>query len=423
MKSSPKLYICIISPDLSRDRAKLIAVARQFSHSIEVIEDGVVFDVSGLDRLIGKSDRVAKRVSKEMLQQRVPGSIGVAETVDSAKLLARQGDALQITIQSPEKFEQIPLDDLGIENDTLKVFKELGIRKINDLLVVPEDELIARYGKKFREQIDVIEQKGRSLITPNVKDESAAWNFALDNEVEDFEQLIFVANHGLEKLFTEVGRHGFSTEHLDIGFRLSDKSSCDYEIKTSFPTLDRPFWLKLINLRISLDPPQASITGVRIIAHFTKPRPNQRGLYAASKPEPESLLLTVGKLKKLVGEDNVGVPVLLNDRLAKPFDLDPGKMPAGREVIEVKTEQAVIALIYFRPPIPAEVLVRDGKLIYLRTRMFAGHILSASGMWRSNSHWWDKPWKTQEWDVEVETSGVFRLCKGNEEWVVVGEYD
>src|SRR5207253_62653 len=110
----------------------------------------------------------------------------------------------------------------------------------------------------------------------------------------------------------------------------SNKTKRDYEIKTSFPTLDRPFWLKLINLRIALDPPEAAITSINITSHFTKPRPSQRGLYAVSQPEPESLLLTVNKIKKLVGEENVGVPVLLDQRLSEAFALDAEKLPEGK---------------------------------------------------------------------------------------------
>ena len=54
---------------------------------------------------------------------------------------------------------------------------------------------------------------------------------------------------------------------------------------------------------------------------------------------------------------------------------------------------------------------------------FSGHVIEYSGVWKANSKWWDKPWKTQEWDIEIENDGVYRLCKVEEEWFVVGEYD
>lgn len=487
------------------DKPALVAVARAFAHTIEVIADGILFDVSGLERLMGKPQRIAQKILAEMQKNGVSGSVAVAETVDTATLLARQkhvqsadfslSDAeqakactLNATLNTPDMFEQLPLADLNIERDTLNVFSELGLRNVGDLLAVPHDELVSRYGREFMDVIDVLEQRGKSLVTPNVKENRVSWSFELDNPVEDFEQLIFLLNHGLERLFAQVAHAGFSTEHLDLKFKLcrsphvskgvtSNAATKTYEMKTSFPTLERAFWLKLINLRGALDPPEASITGVDVTAHFTRPRPDQRGLYAVSRPEPESLLLTVNKLKKLVGEDNVGVPVLLNQRLAEAFALDSDAIPdvrtgsgSGRissrlsrsicgeacfadEVVKndlaapppcpkcggiaanfslAATETpnraaeplgAVIAFTFFRPPIKAEVLVRDGRLVFIRSRLFAGHVLNYSGVWRGTSQWWNKAWRTQEWDVEAENAGVYRLCKAGEEWFLTGEYD
>lgn len=291
------------------------------------------------------------------------------------------------------------------------------------MLDIPREELIGRYGRKFQEVIDVIEQKGSSMLTPNVKENQVSWAYQLDFPVEDFEQLIFLLNHGMDKLFDEVAHHGFSTEHLDVSFKLSNKTAKSYEIKTSFPTLDKAFWLKLSNLRISLDPPESEIVSVNVVAHFTKPRPSQCGLYAVSRPEPESLLLTVNKLKKLVGEENVGVPVILNQRLAEAFDLDTDKLPQGKERLESHVENLIIAFSYFHPPLRAEVLVRDKRLVFIKTEHFTGHVTEYSGVWKSNSRWWNKSWKSEEWDVEVENNGVYRLCKVGKEWFLAGEYD
>ena len=188
------------------------------------------------------------------------------------------------------------------------------------------------------------------------------------------------------------------------------------------------------------------------------------------------MLLTVSKLKNLVGEENVGVPVLVNQRLARPFALDADAMPnvtagntaplaagagsAGMTKISFQAEKssasrsgtladegigvpginthlalvttekqshseppAIIGFDHFTPPLRAEVLVRDRRLVYIRTHIFAGHVTNLSGVWKGNSHWWNKPWKTQEWDIEIENGGVYRLCKANDEWVLTGEYD
>ena len=418
-----KLYACIISPDLKRDEDSLLAIARQFSHRIQKLDDGVLFDVSGLERLIGKPDKISKNILEQLGANNLAASLAIAETVDSATLLARQNTPDEQPITSNTIFQKLPLKDLDIDQDTLNVFNDLGLRQVQDLLDIPRDELINRYGREFERIIDVITEKGRSMITPNTRENSATWAYHLDAAVDDFEQLIFIINHGLDSLLTAIGHDGLSTEHLDLEFTLSDKSEKRYEIKTSLPTIDKTFWLKLINLRVSLAPPEAAILSITVTANFTKPRPAQKGLYAVSRPEPESLLLTVNKLKKLVGEQNVGVPVILNQRSREAFALDADEMPSGDESPDPLNERSVIAFCYYRPPINAEVLVRDGRLIFIKTQYFSGRVIEYSGVWKANSKWWHRSWKTQEWDVEIENKGVYRLCKVDKQWFLAGEYD
>ncbi len=418
-----RLCACIVSPDSNQDREALIAVAHQFSYLLETIEDGILFDVSGLERLIGTPKQITEKIAAELRKNDLPGSVSVASTRETATLLARQNAAGNTANNTSDTFRQLPLSGLPIERDTLNVLRELSITKIDDLLGLPDEELIGRYGQEFRYILDIIQQNGTALFAPNVKNDRASWDFSLNSPVEDFEQLIFLLNHGLEKLFEQVAHSGHSTEHLDLCFKLRDRSEKAYEIKTSFPTLERAFWLKLINLRVALDPPGSEITAVNVVAHFTRPRPAQSGLYAASRPEPESLLLTVNKLKKLVGDENVGVPTMLDQRLAEAFTLDAALIPKGSERLDANEKAPVIAFSYFRPPVRAEVLVRDKRLVFIKTSRFSGHVTEYSGVWRANSRWWDAAWRTQEWDIEVEGKGVYRLCKTNDGWCLLGEYD
>lgn len=73
--------------------------------------------------------------------------------------------------------------------------------------------------------------------------------------------------------------------------------------------------------------------------------------------------------------------------------------------------------------IRASVTVRDRRLVHLKTRLFSGSVTEYSGVWRANSRWWDRPWSLHEWDVEIESHGVYRLRLARQEWFLVGEYD
>src|SRR5262249_45901312 len=149
-----KLYACIISADAKKDKEVLLSIARRFSYSIEMLEDGVLFDVSGLQRLVGAPQKISQKIFGHLKKSNIPGSIAVADTVDTAVLLAHQNVELEniseqakaCTLNTPETFQQLPLENLQIEEDTLNVFNDLGIRRVEELLQIPEDELVNRYG-------------------------------------------------------------------------------------------------------------------------------------------------------------------------------------------------------------------------------------------------------------------------------------
>ena len=84
-----RLYACIISPDAKRDRDALLLVAQQFSYSIELLEDGILFDVSGLQNLVGNVNEVSQKILAELKNSSISGRVAVADTIDTATLLAR----------------------------------------------------------------------------------------------------------------------------------------------------------------------------------------------------------------------------------------------------------------------------------------------------------------------------------------------
>ena len=95
----------------------------------------------------------------------------------------------------------------------------------------------------------------------------------------------------------------------------------------------------------------------------------------------------------------------------------------GIRHVHLLVTDAARSIAFYAEAFGMEEQFRDGEIVFIRTREFSGHVLNSSGVWRSTSTWWDKPWKVQEWDIEVENNGIYRVCKAGKEWFVTGEYD
>lgn len=403
----------------------MASIAKRFAYRIEMLEDGaVLFDVSGLHNRIGTPEKIADAIRLEMEAQNISGSIAVAANAKTAELYARSKKGVTVVGDDGGQGQPLPLQALDLDRNTLNVFHALGIENTADLQGVPENELVARYGPGFRKTVDLINQNGVHVLTPNLREKTVAWDHQLDFPVDDFERLIFILGHGLSKVLEETGKFGFSSEQIDITLELDDRSEAKYSVTLAFPTMEKSFWMKLISLRISNDPPPAEIVSIRLLCYFARPRSIQRGLYAAAKPEPESLLLTIDKIKKVVGKDNVGVPVLIDQRIPEPFRLDGEKMPTGKELKERPDPHPVLALTYFHPPLAADITVFQGRLMHLKTRYFTGRVIEHGGIWKESSQWWTlKFWQKAEWDVELENKRIYRLARYSGNWLVTGVYD
>jgi protein ImuB len=101
------------------------------------------------------------------------------------------------------------------------------------------------------------------------------------------------------------------------------------EVRPAVPVQSKDLLLKLLNLKLQADPPQAGILGVTLTAEPAIPQVSQRGLFQAQFPEPDKLDLLIARLKAIVGEENVGSPALANSFCDDEFVMVPFQPSAG----------------------------------------------------------------------------------------------
>jgi protein ImuB len=307
-----------------------------------------------------------------------------------------------------------------------------------------------------------------NLVRPPI---GFAQSLELEHPVCELEPLSFILSRLLNQLCANLHEYALATNELHLRlvtepgseYRLQS-GSCDANksltevgtLNTVSRTITLPVpmrnpktLLRLLLFDIEARPPQAPVVVVTIIAEPVKPRAAQTGLFIPLAPEPEKLEITLARLAKLVGLDNVGSPEVLNTHrpdafrmnrfrlVEKPtsnvkrssrFALIAGRMPA----------LPIMGFRMFRPAWRAEVQTEFGKPTRLSANSeqsagkVRGVVICAGGPWRSSGEWWRQDvWARDEWDVAVidpaspESEILCRVYRDlvSEQWFVAGIYD
>ena len=74
-----KLYACISGVQSAECGVRsLVQIAQRFSHRVEAIEDGVLFDMSGMHNRIGSPAEIAETIAQELATENIAANVAVA---------------------------------------------------------------------------------------------------------------------------------------------------------------------------------------------------------------------------------------------------------------------------------------------------------------------------------------------------------
>ena len=472
--------------------AALLDCAQSFSPEVEDTSPGtVLLNLAGLEPLLGPLPKIARDLALRVSQMGLEASIAVAANPDAALLAARgfPGVTLIPEGREAEQLGNLPVDVLleTFSSDVqeaarwVETFDRWGIRKLRALAALPEVPVSERLGQQGLR----LQKLARGAAARNLRVLEPQLIFAESVELEYpivlLEPLAFLLNRMLEQVCARLGARALAAQelHLNLELAATQPSGCasftraltrEFSRKLRLPTpmLDAKVFLKLLQLDLQAHPPGAPIVKIHLSAEPARPRALQSGLFQPVFPEPEKLELTLARIAGIVGEGRVGSVELLDThregafvvRHFAPAEPAPAEskvkqsgnqkkdisMPENDSACEIgachagenleenakNRMSAVIALRLFRPPLGANVTVREAKPVRMRCLQredIAGEIVWTAGPWRSSGDWSEhEGWSREEWDIAIpaETGLVlYRLVQdklsGN--WLVEGTYD
>ena len=465
------MFACIygqVSPkDGFSDDAKqvlLIDLAFTFSPLVErTFVDTVVLDISGDELLFssqnqaevnwtrGLGDEIARRAAESGLKV----NVSVAANPDVAIHAARAFKGVTVIPAGAELSQlgnlSIKLLDYSLAGIDEKKAEEIGetlvlwgIRTFIDFAELPLAGVAQRLGQegvRLQKLAQGRSERQLVLVQPPVGFEQS---IELEHPIAELEPLSFMLSRLLNQLCANLNAQALATNELRLRLRLEDKTEHERTITLPVPMRNPKTFLRLLLFDIEAQPPQTAITSVTIAAEPVKPRISQTGLFIPLAPEPEKLEVTLARLAKLVGANNVGSPELLDTYRPDAFRMKRFKLTVTHKKgtsnpqSAIRNPQCLMGFRMFRPSWRAEVQTLHGEPVRVAARntdassAMRGKIVCASGPWRSSGDWWRADvWARDEWDVVVANSNSGQsdvLCRlyrnlASEEWFVEGVYD
>ncbi len=419
----------------------LFEAAERFSPRVQIIASPVngyamgkqlaavlLIDQSGTETLFGDARTYAEAIRKALRELEFPANVAVAPNAEASLLLARSYAGVTRVDEGDvqARLAPLPLSMLSVEAATLATLGRWGIRNLGELSALPEMALVSRIGQQGKRLQRLAVGREDHLLVPEDPSFVLSEHVELEGPLESLEPLLFILSPMLETVLKQAINHAYALRSVTITLDLEKTAQHQREIRPAVPVQSKDLLLKLLNLKLQADPPQAGILGVTLTAEPAVPQVSQRGLFQAQFPEPDKLDLLVARLKAIVGEDNVGSPVLSNSFCDDEFVMAPFQ-PSGGAKVTIRPNAPRSALRRFRPAQPAKVVHQNAvpHLLFWRgERLELGPV---TGPWQSSGYWWDgRRWEANEWDAVVtQPPQALRLRHepGLGVWYVAGQYD
>jgi protein ImuB len=309
----------------------------------------------------------------------------------------------------------------------LETLDSWGIRTLADFANLPPLGIAERLGPEGLQLQDLARgalQRPLRLHKPDIPYED---RIELEHPVELLEPLLFLLARILNDLCARLQSQALAATEIAVRLQLENKTEHLRTLRLPLPSHDSKAILKLVQLDLEAHPPAAPIIAVSLSLQAAQPRRVQTDIFLPPTPEPDKLELTIARIRALVGQENAGIPELLDTHRPRAFQLAAKSPLAPRRNTPCHPGPAGVklAMRYFRPPIAASVRCDASRPVRVDATDIHGTVITAAGPWRISGDWWaSNPWARDEWDVALSNEKLYRIyCEPSRNWFVEALYD
>jgi protein ImuB len=247
-----------------------------------------------------------------------------------------------------------------------------------------------------------------------------------EDPIDDLGNCLAAAESGLDELLGEVIRFGLAVSMIEIVFRDHDRDNRRIMLKLPVPSANLRFIVKLLHYEAETLESSAPVRAIEVRLQTAPPRRVQLSFWHPPFPDAERLELTLGRLRRLLGEQNVGVPSMRDSYNPRDFLIDAEARPSSVDTGVDESEGGYLVLRFFEPPRPVVFRHSVDDPRYLEIDRRWQKIRRIGGPWLSSGEWWNDGsfWRRREMDVELVGGQVFRVVDdGCGDFFAEGYYD
>jgi protein ImuB len=418
-------------------KAILLECAGGFSPRIEDGTEGEEFlcilDIAGTEKLFGPPQSLARSLLTRVKALGIVACVAVSHNFHAAVALAKGMAARHITVipagEEAAVLAHLPLAVLDPTEGQAEIFSLWGIRTLGALAELPEKELIARMGQSGKRLRQQARGEMPHLFLPEEAVFSLEERMELDAPVELLDALMFVVNVMLEQLILRAAARVLALASVTIRLALEGGASHSRTVSPAQPTNERQIWLKLLHLDLEAHPPEAAILSVVLEAESDSISKVQLGLFSPQLPEPSRLDVTLARIRALMGDGNVGSPVLRDTNQMDGFSIEPFRIPTAQPS-EIASNPLRPAMRMLRPGEATFVTLQSQRPKAFTFRDHRYSVEHAYGPWLTSGEWWTSTlWGCEQWDLVARTQNGNVLCcclvrdRMQDEWRMVALYD
>jgi len=370
--------------EVARGVALVVGRLRRLSPDVEPCaeEPGVFFvGARGLERLHPSLEDWAAALLGDLKKARLSGRVVVGFRRFPVYAIARAGAGPEVVVLgSPEeelaRAREVPLERVQVAPDARDGLHDLKVRRLGELLRLPEEGLAARFGGAMRPLVEGARGGSHLPVQPAPDEEPLLRRLPLDHAVSDRERLALLFGRMLAPALAALAARRRAVAELRLGMKLDRGGERLERIRPAAATLDARRLLSLVRLRLESVELSSGAVELTLDADEAPPPPGEEALFGEAAPRDlRAAAEALARIRAESGEESVVRARLLDAHLPEArFAWEPFPEPAPPRARATAERPLVRRIFRNAAPFPHRL-----------AKPLAGPFVLSGGWWRAEA--------------------------------------